>query len=163
MMAGRLVIQLGAACLALAACQSPGEAMRTTDARIGDHMLTVGIPEGFDAIAQPDGIRLQPQDAATRRAVYTIAITLDGTPSPTPLTERRTVGDAEVRYATSRAPGGSGGDEFTLLAERPCDGATVRLRLDTQADEGADPDLEPVWTVLAAARCRAAAAAAEQN
>jgi hypothetical protein len=142
-----------ASAAALVACGAAGGTMREVETRVDGRRLAIGVPDGLEAKPAPRGFALAPPDAARRRNLWAMAVELDpDVPPPAPLVETRSVGGDTARYAVTRAEGGSGGEEVTLVAERPCGGRTLRVRLDVQEELG-EPDLEPAWAVLASARC----------
>ena len=140
------------------ACLDAQAAPRTAEALVNGRVLVVGVPAGFEATAVPDGIRLRPSDADRRRSPYDISVGVEvAAPVPASMTRQRTVNDRIVRYRIDRVDGGgSGGDETALEAVLPCASGMIRLRLDTQTENGFEPDLRPVWEMLEAARCRPA-------
>ncbi len=130
--------------------------MQTSEARVDGAVLTIGVPDGFVATPGQDGFVVRPNDHAERRSIYEITVTLGrARAAATPLTETRRIGGRTATYRIDREEGGgSGGDEVTLIAELPCPSRVIRVRLDTQAQNGGEPDLEPVWAVLEGAGCR---------
>ena len=85
-----------------------------------------------------------------------MAITLGGAAdlvTAIPLNQARGAGAEAIRYGVLRDSGGSGGEEVTLVAMRTCAGNAVRLRFDTQAENGSQVDLEPAFALLESATC----------
>lgn len=128
--------------------------MRSATTTANGTTLTIDVPDGLEASQIPDGLILRPPNAAARRQVYEIAITLltaDGKGESKPLDGVRGGGADAIRYRVDRFDGGSGGEEVTLIATRACGGATARMRFNTQGEDGVD--LEPAFAVLESARC----------
>jgi hypothetical protein len=85
-----------------------------------------------------------------------MAITLGGAAdlvTAISLNQARGAGAEAIRYGVRRDSGGSGGEEVTLVAMRACAGNAVRLRFDTQAENGSQVDLEPAFALLEGASC----------
>lgn len=124
-------------------------------ATVDGALLTVSVPQELEATPAPRGLLLQRHGAQAQRRIYRIAITLVGVTAGTefPLTQQRGEGDRAVRYGLDRFDGGSGGEEVTMIAQRPCGRGFIRLRFDAQAQEGGEIDLEPVFAILDEARC----------
>lgn len=118
--------------------------------------LTLDVPDGFAAQPRGKGVVLRPIGQAGRRAVFEISLTPESGGDPASLSEIRTLGGTYVRYRVTRLTEGSGGEETTLVAEKPGAGGAIRLEAWTQRDDGAEPDFEPAWRALSAARCASA-------
>lgn len=123
------------------------------EAAVEEHVLSVPVPEGLAGRPVPRGLLLRPREA--RRSPFDVTVTIEpAAASPLALLRRRRDGGALLRYRLDREEDGSGGTEVTLTAERPCDGATLRLVLLTQAEIPTDAMLEPAWAMLRGATCR---------
>ena len=119
----------------------------------GSCRLTLDVPDGFAAQPRGKGVVLRPIGQASRRAVFEITLTPESGGDPASLSEIRTLGGTYVRYRVTRLTEGSGGEESTLVAEKPGAGGVIRLEAWTQRDDGAEPDFEPAWQALSAAGC----------
>lgn len=130
--------------------------MRTLEARVDDQVVAMAVPDGFAATPVPGGFVLRLKDADSRRGIHEITVTFDPDGSvPETLTRRRTLGERTALFRVDRLEGGgSGGAETTLRAAVPCRSGTIRLRLDTQAEDGFEPYFDLAWTVLESTRCR---------
>ncbi len=131
----------------------PGPTPGLTIAVVGDRVLSVPVPEGFDAGSSPRGLLLRP--LAVLRASYDVTVTIKPAAAlPAELPHLRRDAGTLVRYRLDREKGGSGGAEVTLRAQRPCNGVPLRLVLRTQAEIPSEELLEPAWAVLRGATCR---------
>ncbi|MDU7519926.1 MAG: Tsi3 family protein [Roseomonas mucosa] len=120
---------------------------------VGDRVLSVPVPEGLGAVPAPRGLLLRPPE--DRRSPYDVTVTIEPAAAPPAALPRlRRDGGTLARYRLDREEGGSGGAEVTLTAERPCDGAALRLVLRAQAEIPSTAMLEPAWAVLRGAECR---------
>lgn len=146
---------LGLLALMPTACMADGGVMIDAAATVDGIRLTVSVPYGLEASPALRGLLLQRRGAQSQRRIYQIAITVvDGAAdTPFPLDRSRGEGDRAVRYGLDRFDGGSGGEEITLIAQRPCGRGIVRLRFDAQAEEGGGVNLNPAFAILSAARC----------
>lgn len=134
--------------------------MRTATVTVDGATLTLSLPDGLEASPIRGGLAIRPPDAAARRGIYEMAVTLGGAAetekdasTTLPLDRVRGSGAEAIRYSVRREDGGSGGEEMTLIAVRRCAGGVVRLRFDAQSEDGDAIDLEPAFAVLESARC----------
>lgn len=139
--------------LLLAACNGAEGKMRSADAIIDNMVMTVEIPDGLEAGDIPGGLAIRRAGAEQTRRPYEMTLTAADGASPIPLDRTHGTGADAIRYGLAQEAGGSGGDEVTLIAERRCGTLSLRLRLDTQAEEGGTVDPAPLLTMLAGARC----------
>lgn len=143
--------------LLLAACNGAEGKMRSADAIIDHVVVTIDIPDGLESGGIPGGLAIRRVGAEQTRRLYEMTLTAAGQASPIPLDRTHGTGADAIRYGLTQEAGGSGGDEVTLIAERRCGTLPLRLRLDTQAEEGGTFDPTPVLAMLAGARCSPAA------
>lgn len=139
-----------------AACHPAESTMHIVKADLGGTIVTLALPDGLVATPRPAGLAIRRVDADDRRDIYEMMLTPARGASPVALDRVRGAGGEAIRYGLTRGEGGSGGEEATLIAERRCGAATLRLRLDMQAGEDGTVDPEPALAILASARCPAA-------
>ncbi|MEH3145828.1 MAG: Tsi3 family protein [Methylobacterium frigidaeris] len=152
----RALAALGACTLAvLGACDrdAPQPAARIATAEVAGTVLSVAVPSGRRAVAIPAGLVLGLEKAGARRRIDAMTLELGRDAAGVSFDQVRGTGAAAIRYGVVRSPGGSGGDEVTLVAERRCADAIVTLHFATQVEEPEAPDLEAAFAVLAGARC----------
>lgn len=131
----------------------------TASATVDGTVLTISVPDGAQASPIPGGLMIASPDAATRRRANEMTVTLGGGAGSQgsgvmpPLDGTRGSGAGAIRYRVTRGDGGSGGQEVTLMAQRPCGTKVVHLRFDAQGEEAAEIDLEPAFALLESARC----------
>ena len=136
---------------ALPARAGAGDPSRA-EAVVGGRILSVPVPGGLGAAPVPRGLLLSLREA--RRSPYNVMVTIEPAAAPPDaLPRRRRDGGTLLRYRLDQEEGGSGGAEVTLTAERPCDGAALRLVLRTQAEIPSASLLDPAWAVLRGAAC----------
>ncbi|MET0621787.1 MAG: Tsi3 family protein [Pyrinomonadaceae bacterium] len=113
--------------------------------------LVVGLPEGFDARPNDDGLVVEPAGHANREvrnpAVAYVSLGKDGeVPDVSPL-QSKSVGGKEVRYRVTKSEGGSGGEVYTLEVYERVEGGHVRYTQATQSEMG-EPDFALCWTLV---------------
>lgn len=146
-MAGALAI------IAFMPAWATGHDLPRTQVAVEDRILSVPVPEGFGTGPIRRGLLLRPLVA--QRAAYDMTLTIQPIATPAAgLPQVRRADGIVSRYRLDRGDGGSGGEEVTLTAERPCDAAVLRLVLRTRAEAPSDAILEPAWAVLLGTDCR---------
>jgi len=131
----------------------PDTVLRLTVAAWGPCRLAADL-SSFDVERTADGLRLRPLGWQHARNVAEMDVRfLPADQASGDLTLQRRVGADMVRYDLVRQSGGSGGDEFTLRAERPIGTHVLRLEWREQSEDGAEPDLEQAFALMASAEC----------
>lgn len=115
--------------------------------------LVLELPAELSVVTIDDGFWIRPADFEDRRAYDRTRIRLVGR-AGLPLGEwpqRRELGDVAYRYRTESVGGGSGGEEWELIAYAEAGDRFILCVHHTQV-ELAEPDFEPAWRMLAGVR-----------
>ena len=135
----------------LSACTASEANMHSVQADLDGTTISLALPEGLVATPVAGGLSIR--RTAEGRRIHEMTVRTATGASPVPLDRTSGSGPEAIRYGMARSEGGSGGEAVTLIAERRCGAATLRLQLDTQADEDGTADTDPALAILAGARC----------
>lgn len=152
----RLARRIAAALILVAlpgACTASEANMHKVQADLGGTTVLIDIADDLVATPLPGGLSIRRR--AEDRRIHEMRLTPATGATPFPLDRTSGTGADAVRYGVMRGEGGSGGEAVTLIAERHCGAATIRLRLDAQADEDGTADTDPALAIIAGARCAA--------
>lgn len=133
----------------LAACGTPVKE-RTHKMSIG---LEVKVPaEGWEIVEAGNTLTLRPADWRGRRTVEEIRLeVLDSEPERNFPNERK-LENGVARYRIETAPGGSGGEEYTLTAWIALAGRYIVMQNMVQTEPPSQPNHDLAWRTLGSAR-----------
>ena len=117
-------------------------------------VLTIGVT--FTANQTQAGYIIKPKDTSQTRFPLAIEIRLEDGPEPSGPSKSRVINGTQINYRIVQEPGdaGSGGNEYTMTAWRPCLGKQIFAIQRTQAETEQELDFQEAFQIIARARCK---------
>ena len=116
--------------------------------------VVVGEQAAVDVTA--DGFHILPEGEVDVRSPPTVWVRYLGAdaPAPEPLDRTRTAAGVTATFGVETVTVGSGGTEYTLIAQRPlCDGI-LEIEHHEQCEFCGEPDFDAGWQILDSATCQ---------